>query len=87
MAVIYQAPYSNVMYTIVSPVLGALIIILNCSQYFCVKRIQRAEGRGSSASANLVYIKSLCASDILAGVTMVVLKSMDPFMSTTLKGK
>lgn len=79
--------YRTVLYTIVSPILAACIVLLNGFQYLCIRRIQGMEVRGSSSSSNLVYIKSLCVSDILAGITMVVLKSMDQFMSTTLKGK
>ena len=79
--------YRTVLYTIVSPILAAFIVLLNGFQYLCIRRIQGMEVRGSSSSSNLVYIKSLCVSDILAGITMVVLKSMDPFMSTTLKGE
>ena len=79
------------LYTTITPILGGLIIVLNTLQYYCIRRIQRMEtgragGGGQASHHNLAYIKSLCASDILAGVTMVVLKSMTPFMKTTLKG-
>ena len=82
---------NNIIYTTITPTLGGLIIVLNTLQYYCIRRIQRMEsgraGGGRLASHhNLAYIKSLCASDILAGVTMVVLKSMTPFMKTSLKG-
>ena len=42
--------------------------------------------KSKKKSANQVYLLSLSFSDIFVGITMIVLKSMDSFMKTTLEG-
>lgn len=84
-----RSAYSEFLYSVLSPILGGLIVVLNTIQFYCIHRIQRMEaGNGSRGGTNnnLSYIKSLCISDIMAGAIMVILKSMNPFMKTTLKG-
>uniref|UniRef100_A0A7M6DKV5 G-protein coupled receptors family 1 profile domain-containing protein n=1 Tax=Clytia hemisphaerica TaxID=252671 RepID=A0A7M6DKV5_9CNID len=79
----FNTTYSNLLYTTISPIIGTLVVILNSIEYFCIRRIEKLE---RSQSTNILYIKSLCISDILAGVFMIILKSMNPFMDNQLKG-
>ena len=81
-----RSPYSEFLYSVLSPILGGLITVLNVIQFYCINRIQRMEGSRGVNNNNLAYIKSLCVSDIMAGVTMIILKSINPFMKTTFKG-
>lgn len=73
--------YRQVLFQYVTPVIGGLAILANMSEIISI--IYHRHKKGSYA---LVYIFSLSMSDLLMGILMVILKSMHPFMNTTLKG-
>lgn len=71
--------YSTVMYEFVTPALGVVVILLNILEAVLIKK-SKHNSKGS------IYLMSLAVSDILAGVIMVILKTMHQFMKTDLKG-
>ena len=74
-----MSAYSEAIYTTITPLLGGVVVLLNLIEVAMIHKSKRK-------SANQIYLLSLSFSDIFVGITMIVLKSMDPFMKTTLKG-
>ncbi|XP_057311565.1 adenosine receptor A2b-like [Hydractinia symbiolongicarpus] len=73
--------YEPILFQYVTPVIGGLAILANMSEIISI--MYHRHNNGGYA---LVYIFSLSMSDLLMGIMMVILKSMHPFMKTTLKG-
>ena len=74
-----MSEYSDFLYTILIPALGGVVIILNIIEIIFIMKQKKF-------TMCLVYILNLSVSDVLVGAVMVTLKSMYPFMKTTLKG-
>ena len=79
-----KTPYQVALYTTVTPIFGSLILLLNSLELYCLVKLQKTRQRLSSSS--YIYIASLCVADITSGLMMIILKSIDPFMKTSLKG-
>lgn len=73
--------FFNVMYKYFTPTIGGVSIPFNLLQLIAIFKFTK-RGR---MPLYMVYVASLSASDLGFGLFMVVLKSMDPFMDTTLK--
>ena len=73
-----MSTYRNILYKYVTTVLGVFIIIFNGVKIYVIYR------RKNHQSLGIIYITNLAFSDFMVGVTMVILKSMDPFMRTAL---
>ena len=76
-----MSEYRRILYTTVSPVIGALVVIFNLLELFTIYKLNRKSQR---TTLYVIYLSSLSASDFTAGLIMIILKSMDPFMKTTL---
>ena len=74
------APYRAFLYEIVTPIMAALIVVLNIMEMYLIMR-QKGRRRGVGS----IYIMNLCTSDIFVGVAMIVLKVMTQFQKTSLK--
>ena len=75
--------YSYAIYTTVTPITGALVVIMNIIEIVCIWKLQK---RSRKINKSFIYITSLCLSDIMVGLVMITLKSMHPFLKTSLKG-
>ena len=73
-----MSTYQNILYKYVTTILGVFIIIFNGVKIYLIY------GRKNHQSLGIIYITNLAFSDFMVGVSMVVLKSMDPFMRTVL---
>ncbi|XP_057310147.1 trace amine-associated receptor 13c-like [Hydractinia symbiolongicarpus] len=74
------AAYGEVIYTHATPALAGLVLLFNVIVVaIIIKKVK--------LKPSLIYILNLCLSDTFVGINMIILKSMDPFMKTTLKGK
>ena len=71
--------YRQALFELVTPVMGGFIIILNIIEIGYILQQGRTERPGA------IYILNLAISDVVVGLTMVILKSIDPFMETDLK--
>ena len=63
--------YRAFLYEIMTPLMAALIVVLNILEMFYIlkeKRNRRKQGVGT------IYIINLCSSDIFVGIAMIVLK-------------
>ena len=76
-----MSAYSMAIYTTVTPSLGGVVIVLNIVEIILLLRKSRR-----NMTMALTYILSLSISDLMVGIVMIILKSMDPFMKTTFKG-
>lgn len=72
--------YRAFLYEIVTPVMAALIVVLNIMEMYLIMR-QKGRRRGVGS----IYIMNLCTSDIFVGIAMIVLKVMTQFQKTSLK--
>lgn len=73
--------YRSFLYEIVTPVMAALIVVLNILEMFFIlreKRNRKKRGIGT------IYIINLCSSDIFVGVAMIILKVWTGNMATLL---
>lgn len=73
-----MSTYRNILYKYVTTILGVFIIIFNGVKIYLIY------GRKNHQSLGIIYITNLAFSDFMVGVSMVILKSMDPFMRTVL---
>jgi len=78
-----MSAYSNAIYTTVTPVIGGIAVILNIIELILIYKTQRR--KRNSVTKSFIYLSNLCLSDIIVGLVMITLKSMDPFMKTDLK--
>lgn len=67
------------LYEIVTPIMGGLIVLLNVIEIVCIGRNEKRKKVGT------IYILNLSISDVIVGLMMILLKSMDPFMKDQLK--
>ena len=74
-----MSQYRQALFEIVTPVMGGLVIVLNIIEIGWILQQGRTQRPGA------IYILNLAISDIVVGLTMVILKSIDPFMETDLK--
>ena len=74
-----MSQYRQALFEIVTPVMGGLVIVLNIIEMGWILQQGRTQRPGA------IYILNLAISDIVVGLTMVILKSIDPFMETDLK--
>ena len=74
-----MSQYRQALFEIVTPVMGGLVIVLNIIEIGWILQQGRTQRPGD------IYILNLAISDIVVGLTMVILKSIDPFMETDLK--
>ena len=74
-----MSQYRQALFEIVTPVMGGLVIVLNVIENCCILQLGRTQRPGA------IYILNLAISDIVVGLTMVILESIDPFMETDLK--
>lgn len=72
--------YGEFVYTHATPALAGIVLLFNVIVVVII--IKKVKMKPS-----LIYILNLCISDTFVGINMIILKSMDPFMKTTLKGK
>ena len=78
-----MSAYSDAIYTTVTPILGGVVIILNILELVFIFRLQKK--KRAKITKSFIYIINLCISDVMVGIVMVILKSMDPYMKTDLK--
>ena len=76
--------YSEIIYTTVTPIIGVIVVILNITELFFIVKLERRK-RTARFTKSFIYITNLCISDVIVGIVMIVLKSMDPYMKTDLK--
>jgi len=69
--------YSDILYKYVTLVIGVLIVICNTFKIVYLQKKVKTK--------SVIYITNLALSDCSVGVFMVILKTMDPFMDTSLK--
>ena len=74
-----MSQYRQALFEIVTPVMGGLVIVLNIIEIGCILQ------QGKTQRPGAIYILNLAISDVVVGLTMVILKSIDPFMETDLK--
>ena len=74
-----MSQYQQALFEIVTPVMGGLVIVLNIIEIGCILQ------QGKTQRPGAIYILNLAISDVVVGLTMVILKSIDPFMETDLK--
>ena len=78
-----MSAYSDAIYTTVTPILGGIVVVLNSLELFMIMKMQKK--KRSKITNSFIFITNLCVSDIMVGVVMIILKSMDPYMKTDLK--
>uniref|UniRef100_A0A7M5WM37 G-protein coupled receptors family 1 profile domain-containing protein n=2 Tax=Clytia hemisphaerica TaxID=252671 RepID=A0A7M5WM37_9CNID len=78
-----MSAYSDAIYTTVTPILGGVVVILNSLELFMIMKMQKK--KRSKVTNSFIFITNLCVSDIMVGIVMIILKSMDPYMKTDLK--
>lgn len=78
-----MSEYSDIIYTQVTPALGGVVVLLNILELFFI--IKMEQKKRSKYSKSFIYITNLCISDVMVGIVMIILKSMDPYMKTDLK--
>ena len=74
-----MSQYRQALFEIVTPVMGGLVIVLNIIEIGYILQ------QGKTQRPGAIYILNLAISDLVLGLTMVILKSIDPFMETDLK--
>lgn len=74
--------YSQAIYATVTPAIGGCVVVLNLLELFLIYKFTK---KSRKKIVSLIYLSSLSASDVMVGLVMIALKSMDPFMKTTLK--
>ena len=74
-----MSQYRQALFEIVTPVMGGLVIVLNIIEIGCILQQGRTQRPGA------ICILNLAISDVVVGLTMVILKSIDSFMETDLK--
>ncbi|XP_066934064.1 glucose-dependent insulinotropic receptor-like [Clytia hemisphaerica] len=72
--------YNKILYQYVTTSIGALVIASNSIMLVCIRRSKAHKNK----PVGFVYVINMAASDLFVGVTMVILKSMHPYMGTTL---
>ena len=72
--------YKTILYQYVTTTIGALVIASNSIMLVCIRRSKAHKNK----PVGFVYVINMAASDLFVGVTMVILKSMHPYMGTTL---
>lgn len=77
-----MSEYWQAIYTTVTPIIGALVVILNLLQLYFIYKFSKT---GRRITLYVIYISSLSASDVMGGMVMILVKSMTPFMNVTLK--
>ena len=80
-----MSAYSDAIYTTVTPVIGGITVILNVIELVLIYKLQRQKRNKKAATKSFIYLVNLSVSDVIVGLVMIVLKSMDPFMKTDLK--
>ena len=71
--------YQPGLYEVVTPVMGALAVVLNLIEIGFIVRRRKTWRLGK------IYLLSLAVSDVIVGLMMIFLKSMHPFMKSDLK--
>ena len=74
-----MSQYRQALFETVTPVMGGLVIVLNIIEIGCILQQGRTQRPGA------ICILNLAISDVVVGLTMVILKSIDSFMETDLK--
>lgn len=74
-----MSAYRMFLYEIVTPIMRGLIVLLNVIEIVFIGRTEKRKKVGT------IYILNLSISDVIVGLMMILLKSMDPFMKGQLK--
>ena len=73
--------YSNIIFDYVTPAIAGAVVFANTVELLLIMLPKKRK-----ITLGIIYILNLCISDIMVGLFMIILKSMNPFMRTTLKG-
>ncbi|XP_066934088.1 G-protein coupled receptor GRL101-like [Clytia hemisphaerica] len=72
--------YQSILYKYVTLILGVLIMVFNSIMLIYIRKSKAHKHK----PAGFVYVINMAVSDLFVGVVMVILKSMDPYIETTL---
>ena len=75
-----MATYREILYQHVTLVIAALAILINGVVIYLIRKSKQ------NKVLALVFILNLAFSDLFAGMLMLILKIMHPYMKTTFKG-
>lgn len=76
-----MSSYRSFLFTTATPVIAALAILLNMIEIILIVKERKAR-----RNLGRIFILNLAISDVIVGVVMIILKSLDPYMKVELKG-